>query len=353
MSENAKPSCPECDEQFDPQDGVDRRDFLRLTGQAAAVLAVGGAATVPAVARAADTTRPPERVTRPAEALIRELWAGMSADQRRQQTLPWDHRETNSRYLTRQRMFNNAIGGRTLAAGYTRPQQELIERILRAMCPGEDGWRCVSRDGTWDGSRSMQACGVTFFGDMAPGRQWAFVFAGHHLTLRCDGDSEPGAAFGGPIYYGHTPNPYSRRNVFYYQTQAVMSVFDGLSERQRRAAVVNSGNPGEHEPSVQFRARGQRHPGIAFADLSPMQRTQVQQVMRAVLSPYRREDVDEVMRVIEQNGGMERIHLAFYRDQRDVENEPWSFWRLEGPGFVWNYRVLPHAHTYVNISSRV
>ena len=30
----------------------------------------------------------------------------------------------------------------------------------------------------------------------------------------------------------------------------------------------------------------------------------------------------------------------------------WRFWRLEGPGFVWNYRVLPHVHTFVNIGLR-
>jgi hypothetical protein len=35
------------------------------------------------------------------------------------------------------------------------------------------------------------------------------------------------------------------------------------------------------------------------------------------------------------------------------DNMRWHFWRLEGPGFVWNYRVLPHVHTYVNISSRI
>ena len=34
-------------------------------------------------------------------------------------------------------------------------------------------------------------------------------------------------------------------------------------------------------------------------------------------------------------------------------NERWHFWRLEGPGFVWNYRVLPHVHCYVNISSKI
>ena len=60
---------------------------------------------------------------------------------------------------------------------------------------------------------------------------------------------------------------------------------------------------------------------------------------------------------IKKNGGMEKIKLAFYAENyegsKTSKEQPWSFWRLEGPGFVWNYRVLPHVHTYVNISSKL
>ena len=70
--------------------------------------------------------------------------------------------------------------------------------------------------------------------------------------------------------------------------------------------------------------------------------------MRTVLSPYRKQDADEVMEIIKTNGGLEKIHLAFYQDARMNDKERWHFWRLEGPGFVWNFRVLPHVHTYVN-----
>lgn len=76
-------------------------------------------------------------------------------------------------------------------------------------------------------------------------------------------------------------------------------------------------------------------------------------VMRDVLSPYRKEDVDEVMEIIKTNGGMERIHLALYPDPAMKDKQSWHFWRLEGPGFVGNYSVLPHVHPYVNISSKV
>src|SRR5205807_8692192 len=124
-------------------------------------------------------------------------------------------------------------------------------------------------------------------------------------------------AFGGPMYYGHSPDGYSNRHIFYYQTRSVLSVFDSLTEAQRRQAIV-TGTPGELEPSVRFRANG--FPGISNADLTADQRRRVETVMRDVLSPFRREDADEVMQIVRRNGGLERIHLAFYRDSGTTDN---------------------------------
>src|SRR5581483_9063093 len=99
--------------------------------------------------------------------------------------------------------------------------------------------------------------------------------------------------------------------------------------------------------------KGATRPGIAYAELSADQRKLVEQVMRELLSPYRKEDGDEVMQIVRETGGLEKLNLAFYRDKDGSEKDNWHFWRLEGPGFVWNYRVLPHVHCFVNISSRV
>jgi hypothetical protein len=189
------------------------------------------------------------------------------------------------------------------------------------------------------------------FGELAEGKRFAWVFSGHHLTIRCPGNSEEGAAFGGPMFYGHSPSGYSKQNVFAYQTKSVISVFEALSEEQRKKAVA-ADSPGEGESSIKFRPKDEAKPGIAFADLTKDQKQLVETVMRDVVSPYRKEDGDDVMRVVKANGGLEKIHLAFYQDRRMNDKEPWHFWRLEGPGFVWNYRVLPHVHTYVNISSK-
>jgi hypothetical protein len=355
MPEHATNLCPECGEHVETPEVVDRRGFIRVLGErTAALAAVGGAvACTPRLRAAEDKSAKPAAPAKPAEDLVRELFASLSTDQKKDVVLPWDHGYVAGKSIpTRLGMYNAAIAGKKIGNLYTKPQQEVIERILRAISSDEEGYRRVSRNGTFDGSGSLQGCGALIFGEPVEGKKFAWVFSGHHLTIRCDGNSEEGAAFGGPLYYGHSPNGYSDKNVFNYQTKSVLSVFDVLSEGQREQAVV-TGTPGEQAPSIRFRAKGQPKPGIPAAELSAGQRKLVEQVMRDIVSPYRKEDADEVMDILKANGGLDKLHLAFYQDMAMNDDKLWHFWRLEGPGFVWNYRVLPHVHTYVNVSSKV
>ena len=275
----------------------------------------------------------------------------MSPAQRSELVLPWDHGADGEKKLpTRLGMYNSPIGNKKIADHYTPAQQELIERILQSISSGEDGYRQITRNGTFDNSKALNSCGALIFGNPDNNGKFSWVFTGHHLTVRCDGNSEQGAAFGGPMYYGHSPNGYSDKNVFNYQTKKVLSVFDALNPDQRMQAIIK-GTPGEQAESVRLRKQSETMPGIPYQDLSSDQRQLVEEVMRTILSPYRREDADEVMQIIKTQGGMEKIHLAFYEDMQMNDGQRWHFWRLEGPGFVWNYRVLPHVHTFVNISS--
>jgi len=354
MAEFESPYCPECDEAFTFPEApaIGRRQFLRsASGVAAAAVAL----TATGKGTSADAPATP-RKAKPAEELVHELYATLKDEQKKKVLLPFDHGAGQNRRPTRLGMYNEAINKVRIKDVYSKAQTELVEKIVKALSSGEEGYRQISRDSSWDASGSLENCGAMFFGDPTPGKKYAFVFAGHHLTIRCDGDSEPGAAFGGPIYYGHSPNGYSKYNLFSYQTRSVLEAYKSLSEKQRESAVVKKtkpGEPGEGAGSVQFRKKGDQRPGIAFADLTKDQKTLIEKVMRDVLSPYRKEDVDEVMKIIKDTGGMEKIQLAFYPDKGMKDAEPWHFWRLEGPGFVWNYRVLPHVHTFVNISSQL
>jgi hypothetical protein len=344
MSEQQKVFCPECD----APESVDRRHFLTVLGGSAVTLA--SLEAVPKVIAQETTARPAQpRAAKPAEALVRELYGTLTEQQRTRVVYPWNHvirannNPTNTE--TRLRMFNAAIfNDHTIGGVYTAAQQDLNQRILRAICSDEEGHRRITRNGTFDGSGSFGRCGAYIFGDPTGANQFSWVFAGHHLTVRCDGNSQTDTAFGGPMYYGHSPDGYSQRNVFNYQTRSVMAVYQARNEQQRRQATIAT-NPGELAASVRHRAAP--YPGIAGRDLTPDQRNLVQTAMRDILSPYRREDADEVMEIARRNGGMERIHLGFFKP---AGAEDWTFWRLEGPGFVWNYRVLEHVHCYVNIA---
>jgi len=350
MNEQAKVRCPECDDV----EGVGRRQFLMTVGGTAVTLA--SLEAVPQILKAQPAaTQPaaaqPARAARPAEALIRELYTALTPAQRQQVVFAYNHTQANSTRPTRLGMYNAPIfGNASIGAVYTAAQQELNERILKAICSDDEGYRRMTRNGTFDASQSFGRCGAYIFGDPTNNQQFSWVFTGHHLTVRCDGNSEANTAFGGPMYYGHSPDGYSQRNVWNFQTRSVHSVWDALSEAQRRTATMATYvNPREQEGSVRFRQAGQAYPGLAYRDMTPDQRGLVQTVMRDLISPYRREDSDEVMDLIRRNGGMERIHLGFFRDQ-GTPNTQWNFWRLEGPGFVWNYRVLDHVHCFVNIA---
>src|SRR5436309_1373566 len=156
MAEIETPYCPECDEAFDfPEPpAVGRRDFIRAVGGAAAAVALTGGA-----ARAAAPARKP----RPAEELVRELFAGLSDEQKKRVVLPFDHGAGKGRRPTRKGMYNAPINGVRLETVYTKAQQDLIERIVKSMCAGDQGYRQISRGGTWDGSRAFERTGAMIF----------------------------------------------------------------------------------------------------------------------------------------------------------------------------------------------
>lgn len=341
MSDIKTRVCPECAESSPFPIGFDRRDFIRAVS--GVVGAMAGTSLLGARAFA-DNASP----GKPAESLVRELYSGLSVEQKHAVCLPWNH-GVDKGLATRLKTYNSVPLGKKLGEAFSKPQQELIRETLKAVLSGEEAYDRLKRGGTWDGAGSFEGNGVAIFGDPSGKEPFSWVFAGHHLTLRCDGNSEPNAGFGGPMYYGHSANGHSDTNVYNYQTKQVMSVFDMLNEKQRGKAVV-VGNPGDGVGAVKFRPKAEARPGVAYADLDASQQELVTGVMRTLLGPFRKEDGDEVMQLIKTNGGMEKVNLAFYKDDAEKGNDRWDYWRLEGPGFVWNYRVLPHVHCYVNVA---
>ena len=93
-------------------------------------------------------------------------------------------------------------------------------------------------------------------------------------------------------------------------------------------------------------------PGIGGKELSSDQKDQLAASLRAVMQPYRKEDVDEVMEILESGGGLDSLHLSFYRTGDLDEDQVWDIWRLESPTVVCHFRGAPHVHAYINIAKR-
>jgi hypothetical protein len=336
------PSCPEC-ESGAP---LGRRDFIRVIGAATAAVTVG--LTPLQQARAARAEK-----QREAEALVFDLFKSMDGDQKKKLVMPWDQKIGKQAIPARLMTHNAAVGkDSVIGLGYNKKQVDILAKIFKSISNGSDGYKQLSRNNKFDNSGDFENIGALIYGEPVEGKKFSLVFAGHHLTVRCDGNSEEATAFGGPLYYGHTPSGYSTTNVFYNQTEIVTELHNALSEKQKKVGV-KPGKWNDEHGTMKVPKKDAKLPGISIADMSKDQKELVEKVMKELVSPYRKEDGDEVMELIKAVGGMEKINVAFYQEGKNTASEPWSYCRLEGPGFVWSFRVLPHIHTFVYISSKL
>jgi hypothetical protein len=310
----------------------------------------------------------------PSARAIKALHDSLTAAQKKAICFPWDHPGHGGLPL-RLHVSNNWAVSRTTVASLTRPQQALVEEVMRSVL--EPGWveklARQARDDTgrhWTEDRK-----VAFFGAPGSGRCQC-VLTGFHLTLRAVEAQGP-VAFGGAIAHGHQPSGFHEKvghpgNVFWYQAQKAHDVYRLLNGRQQKLAVVRKGMPWYEfdrridrtvilpnsklarplEPDVRFRGpRGER-PGLPVAEMTADQKAALGAVLAALLGPYRQEYRDGVLACLGKQGGLERCRLIFYEEHTLGKKGEWDNWRLEGPAFVWYFRGAPHVHIWIHVAER-
>jgi hypothetical protein len=317
--------CPECER------GVDRREFLTYTG--AAAFAVAGA---PILSRSAFAAPTKESA---AEVAVKELFASLDDAQRKIIALSLDDAR-RTKISANWNITDTEIGAMTDA------QQELVKRVVQGVT-SESGYEKFLKQMDED-SGGIEQYSIAIFGD--PNKeQFQFELTGRHLTLRADGNTLGGAAFGGPIVYGHSVSGNNGNNLFNYQTKRANEVFKALDEAQRKKALLEQ-SPSETD--VLLRKEGEALRGISGKELSADQRGLVEAVLRDIFAPYRQEDVDEAMEVIQAGGGIESLSLSFYSQEDLGGDKEWDIWRIEGPTLVTHFRGAPHVHAYINVARR-
>lgn len=318
-----------------------RRGFLKTA--LAGGLAYGAGARINEVA--ALGLPAPQRRTGKAETLVGALYRSLSAQQK--QTIAFDFNHP----LQAKVDANWQITGARISEFFTRDQQSMIEEIFRGLhnpAYVDQVMRHIADDG---GNLGNYA--VALFGQPGTG-QFEFVLTGRHCTMRCDGDSVAGAAFGGPIFYGHdagggTEKPNHPDNVYWYQAKRANEVFNALDGKQRALALLGDPRREQATQTVAFKARKQELAGLPVTELSRDQKELVQKVLADLLLPFRREDADEAMQYIKNRGGVDSLALSFYRNLDLGNDSVWDVWQLESPNMVWYFRGHPHVHVWANI----
>lgn len=307
---------------------LDRRSFVRVVS-ASAVAAPLAASALPALAA-------PTRDLA-AETSVKELFASFSEAQKKEVCFKFDHpkrTEINANWhITKQKIGSDF---------YTNQQRELIDRVIRGIT-SEEGYDRFQKQMLSD-NKGVQNYAMAIFGNPESGKfQWELT--GRHLTMRADGDSVPGRAFGGPLVYGHgVANP--KRSLFGYQTEVANKVFQSLDTKQREKALLKV-MIGEDE--VKLQGADGLFEGISASELSSDQLDLLENTLKTILAPYREADVEEAMTIIKDNGGLEKLKMAFYSKDDLLNDKVWDLWRIESPNLVCHFRGAPHVHAFINI----
>ncbi len=320
--------CPDCG------DGVSRRGFMK---SAAGVAAAAALAKAPVWASTWREEKP--------EAIAKRLFESLKPEQKELVALPWDDKR-------RLQVANNwDIVPQQIGKFYSGDQQQMIKDIFRGIV-SEDGAGRFAKQ-MKDDYGGFERYTVAMFGDPSTSK-FEWVLTGRHLTMRCNSDREPGAAFGGPIFYGHQSGPNDKEpadhagNVFWSQAQAVNKVFAALDGKQQEKALLEK-SPSDDEKSIKIKKTGPWS-GICVADLSKDQKGLVESTLKELLAPYRASDVEEAMTIIKEGGGLDKVHVAFYADNDLGADKVWDRWKIEGPTMSWYFRGSPHVHTWVNVA---
>ena len=343
MSDSRSGRCPDCDAP--ENNDVSRREFLRVAGAGAAVAASSsGALALAAPGKAAKAAKAT------AESHVQELYKTLTPLQKKDICFDWDHQDKSRGVLRRFVAANWQITDHSVNSKFfTDEQRDMIRAAFDGMINPDWKKRFDKQlDEDCGGFGEDQA--IAIFGTPGQGK-FEFVMSGRHLTLRCDGNSNDHVAFGGPIFYGHSPEFDEEKdhpgNVFWHQAVEANKLYKMLDGKQRKKSLLAKTPV---QSSIHFRKPGSQFPGLKVTDMSDDQKEHLQKVLATLIEPYRQTDRDEAVQCLKKQGGLDGCSLAFYSDDDIGNDKVWDNWRLEGPAFVWHFRGAPHVHVWVNVA---
>jgi hypothetical protein len=337
MAEPLRPHDPDC------CPFLSRREFVKTVGSAALAAAAPMAGASPASGRPAGPSP-----TAPAETAVARFYRTLRPDQKKQICFAFNH-------PLRLQVRNNWAIVQPTIGDMSKEQQALCREVFKNLC-SEEGYERFTRQ-MGDDYGGFESYHVAVFGEPGTDKPFEWVLTGRHDTLRADGNSVAGAAFGGPIFYGHAAegrfneDPRHTHNVWWYQGEQANAVFATLDGKQRAKALVGTK---EDDDARTIRLKGAKlaETGLPVSDLDGQQKKMVQTLLDAMMRPFRVFDAEEVRECLDEAGGLDKLRLTYFKEGDIGDDGVWDVWKLEGPAFSWYFHGSPHVHTWLNVARR-
>jgi hypothetical protein len=321
-----------------------RREFVKTLG----VAALGSVPIIGSASRLVTAGEVGPTKSAPAETAVARFYKSLKPEQRKLICFPFDH-------IKRKQVNNNWKIVDTEISELSKDQQAMCLEIFKGLT-SEEGFDRFQKQMKGDAG-GLENYSVAVFGEPGTDKPFEWVLTGRHNTLRADGNSVEGAAFGGPIFYGHDATGTGKDdakhsgNVWGFQWEQANKIFATLDDKEKARALIEKAD-GDNVRTI--RLKGDKLPdrGLPVADLDNEQKKMVQTLLKMLTSPFRAFDAEEVTECLKENGGADKLRLTYFK-QGDIGNDgQWDIWKLEGPAFSWYFHGSPHVHTWVNIARK-
>ena len=265
-----------------------------------------------------------------------QLYASLSDEQKKEATLPFDSPKRNEEVFTGGKRAGVQI--RTL----DEKQQKLALDMLTSFCSDYGKQKALAiTEQKPDNPADQPGFGryyVCYFGNVGPGKTYAWRIAEHHLTIvQVEMEKGEPKSFG-PVLLGANPP-----TLWDDEEDKMIDLFAKMSPDERQ----KSANPGKGISSTEVYGKT-----VRVGDLNPSAKEAAKSVFEGRLKFFADPIRERVMKIVDAQGGLDAMNIAFYGGEatkRCRDGGRWDF-KMGGAGFLCDYENS-RAHIHLSMKT--
>jgi len=260
-----------------------------------------------------------------------DLYQSLSAEQKKEVTLPFDSPERKAE------VFPPGKRPGIQLKDLTDAQREKALGLIRGFV-SDYGWEKAQAIAQQGEAGGLGRYYLTYFGEPGAKKDFAWRIAEHHLTLVDVEYGDGKIRSVGPILQGANP-----ANLWNDEEDKLIALFATLSPAEKEKAV-RKGKGISAEPMKDY--------GIAVSDLTTDGQKKVQEVFESRLKFFSSAIADRINQLLQEQGGLKSLRIVYWNEatKRCADGGRWDF-KLGSANFLCDYESSRgHIHLSVKAS---